>query len=247
MKQEINLTNVSFSYLKKVPVLKNISLLINRGDFIGITGVNGSGKSTLCYLFNGIIPHLIKGGLTGTIHLDGADTRNTEVSLLSLKAGFLFQNPDFSLFNLTVEEEIAFGLKNFGFKNVKERVQKILSTLGISTFRQRDPHELSWGEKQKVNLASLLALDTPYLILDEPTSMLDYKSSLELYNLLHKLNKEGKTVVVVEHDTDFIRHYCARCVILDQGKIVIDQNTDKAFTNRKYIELLGVKYPARKI
>ncbi len=193
MQQGIVLDKVSFSYKKETKVLRNLSLEISRGDFLGITGTNGSGKSTLTLLLNGLIPHFIEGKLSGQVLVEGISTAQKNVSYFAQKVGMVFQNPDLSLFNLTVSEEIEFGLKNFDMSNIEERKKEALVQVGLSGFENRDPQTLSFGEKQKICLACVLALDTEYLVLDEPTAMLDYKNSLELYKLLEKLNKRGKS------------------------------------------------------
>lgn len=219
----IKLQSVYFSY-QKTPVLKNLSLIINPGDFLGITGTNGSGKSTLLYLLNGLIPHQISGKLSGEIFIDNISSR------------LVFQNPDFSLFNLTVKEEILFG-------NPQANVASALKKVGLSGYSDRDPQTLSFGQKQKICLAGALAVNPDYLLLDEPTAMLDYKSSLELYEILQKLNQQGKTIIVVEHDTDFLLKYARQVLILDSGKINSFGSPKKVFSNKSLLKNLGIKIP----
>lgn len=243
MSTGITLQNVSFAYDKNQLVLKNISLGIKSGVFIGITGINGSGKSTFSYLLNGIIPHILKGRLNGDILIDGVSTKTQNVSFFAKKVGMVFQNPDFSLFNLTVREEIEFGLKNLHFSNQEKRVKNALSAVRMMNFIERDPQTLSLGEKEKVVLASVLALDTNYIVFDEPTAQLDYKSSLELYKILSLLNKKGKTIIVIEHDTDFLWQFAHEIVILDKGKIAARGPTKKVLTNKTTLNVLGIKIP----
>src|SRR3972149_2458861 len=149
----INLAQVSFRYQQQ-PVLKNISLNIRPGDFLGITGINGSGKSTLLYLLNGLIPHSIKGKLQGKVQVNGINPKDKPVSFFSQQIGLVFQNPDLSLFNLTVREEITFA-------NPQAQVANALKLVGLPGYEQRDPQTLSFGQKQKICLAAALALDTP--------------------------------------------------------------------------------------
>lgn len=243
MTKGIILENVSFGYQKNQTILKNISLEIQPGDFLGITGINGSGKSTLTYLFNGLIPHFFKGHLNGKILIDGISTKTQSITYFSKKVGMVFQNPDFSLFNLTVEEEIAFGLKNFHLDCVKKRIEQALEMVGLGSYIDRDPQTLSFGEKQKVCLACVLALDTDYIVLDEPTSMLDYKSSLELYKILQKLNNQQKTIIVVEHDSDFLWQFSKKVLILSKGKIESSGKTEALLSNTKLLQRLGIKVP----
>ncbi len=239
----IDIRNVSFSYRKNGPVLKNISLKIKRGTFLGITGVNGSGKSTFSYLLNGIVPHLIAGKFVGEVLIDGISTKTKNVAYFSRKVGMVFQNPDFSLFNLTVAEEIAFGLKNLSLNNQEKRIKRALEDVGMVDFAKCDPQSLSSGEKEKVALASVLALDTRYIVLDEPTALLDYKSSLDLYRILSRLNKKGKTIITIEHDTDFLQNFAYETIILDKGQIILQGLTKDVFKNRNLLNTLGIKIP----
>ena len=243
MLRGLKLNRVSFSYQKDIPVLTDISFNIAPGSFIGITGANGSGKSTLSYLLNGLIPHFIPGHLIGDVFFNGKKTAGLRPFELISKIGFVFQNPDFSLFNLTVEEEIKFGLNNFNFKNIQDRIKSALDWVGMSGFEKRDPQTLSFGQKQKINLACVLSLDTDYIILDEPTAVLDYKSSLDLYKILQKLHRQGKTVIMVEHDSSFLWQFTNEVVILDKGKLVISGNTKKILNDYNLLKKLGLKKP----
>jgi len=241
MNSGIQLDNVSFSYKSGVSQLKNISLQIPRRSFLGITGVNGSGKTTLSLLLNGLIPHEISGKLNGEVLIDGVNTKKQSVSYFAGKVGMLFQNPDFMLFNLTVFDEIAFGLKQ---KDPAEKVRQALEMVGLSEFAKRDPQTLSLGEKQKICLASTLARDTEYIVLDEPVAMLDYKGAVNLYKLLKTLNEDyGKTIIVIEHDTDFLKAFAKQVVILDQGKIVLEGSAMSVFSHTKKIKEFGIKIP----
>ena len=242
MDNGIILKNVSFAY-NHSSVLRNINLEIHRGEFLGIIGLNGSGKTTLTYLLNGLIPHVIKGNLTGSVLVDGFDTKAKDITFLTKNVGMVFQNPDFSLFNLTVKEEILFGLKNFGLNTSDENIKKALQVVGLENFHDRDPQSLSFGEKQKVNLASVLALDTPYMVLDEPSAMLDYQSSQELYEILLRLNKKGKTIIVVEHDTDLLWMYAQNIMVLDKGTCLLRGDTEKSLLEKEVLTKLGIKFP----
>lgn len=243
MNKGIEIKNVTFGYRKNAPILQNISLAIKRGSFLGITGVNGSGKSTFTYLLNGLIPHFIRGHLTGDISVDNISTKIQKVAFFAAKVGMVFQNPDFSLFNLTVSEELEFGLDNLKINGKAERIKKALNLVGLSGFGERDPQTLSLGQKQKVSLATVLALDTDYIVLDEPTAMLDYKSSLELYLILRKLSNAGKTIIVVEHDTDFLKQFAKDMVIINEGSILRHGPALEILSETKILKKLGIKIP----
>lgn len=243
MPSGIQLDHVSFHYPQKVAVLRDLHFSIQRGTFFGITGVNGSGKSTFTYLINGLIPHSMPGTLTGTVFVDGISTKTKSVGYFSKIVGMVFQNPDFSLFNLTVAEEVGFGLQNLQGRADPAKITQALEQVGLVGFAERDPQTLSFGEKQKVCLASVLALDVAYIVLDEPTAMLDYKSSIELYELLKKLNQNGKTIVTIEHDTDFLWDYTQETLILNQGEVVALGKTKKVLARHDLLKSLGIKKP----
>ncbi len=233
--------DISVSYRSGISQLKNISVQIPKGTFLGITGVNGSGKTTFALLLNGLIPHEIPTKLNGNVFVDGVNTKKKPVAYFADKVGMLFQNPDFMLFNLTVFAEIAFGLSKQ--TDIDNKVFEALGMVGLKGFEKRDPQTLSLGEKQKVCLASVLARDSEYIVLDEPVAMLDYKGAVSLYELLMKLNRHGKTIIVIEHDTDFLLKYAKRVVILEQGEIVSAGKPTSIFSHREQLKKLGIKIP----
>ena len=243
MEAGINIKDVSFRYNNSGFALETISLFIKKGSFLGITGINGSGKSTFSYLLNGLIPNTLKGVMTGKVTVDKITTDKKNVAFFAKKVGMVFQNPDFSLFNLTVSEEVSFGLKNLKFDSIPQRVTDALSSVGLAGYAKRDPQTLSVGEKQRVCLAGVLAMDTDYIVLDEPTAQLDYKNSKELYQLLTGLNKRGKTIIVIEHDTDLLWNYTKETLILNKGRIVSSGPTSKVLSDSKMLNLLGIKVP----
>lgn len=243
MKQGVIFNNVSFAYQKNSPNLNNINLTISQGSFFGITGVNGSGKTTITYLINGLIPHQIPGYFDGNVLIDNTNTRNKSVSYFANKIGMVFQNPDLMLFNLTVKQEIEFGLKNLNKDNHDRRIADALSFIGMEKYLNNDPQQLSYGEKQKICLACILAQDTPYIVLDEPTAMLDYKSSVRLYRLLKKLNNKGKTIIIVEHDTDFLYQFTEQAAVINQGKIILSGPTKNVFSKTSILKNIGIKIP----
>jgi energy-coupling factor transporter ATP-binding protein EcfA2 len=216
----ISLKNFSLRFTPKRPVLKDINLTINSGDWWGIAGSNGSGKTTLLYVLAKIIPHLMPAKISGTVSINHS-------------TGLVFQNPDFSIFNLTVEEEAAFGHTN--------PVENALKAVGLWSFRSADPQTLSYGAKQKLCLAAVLAKNPDIILLDEPTSMLDYKSSLNLYSVLKKLHRAGKTIVVVEHNTALLNQYTQKLLLIDDGKIAASGPTRSIFNNRSLIGRLNLE------
>ncbi len=238
--------SVSFGYEGNKMLLSKLDLVIPQKTFFAITGANGSGKTTMTLFMNGLIPNEITGIMQGNVFIDGENTRGKSVSHFAKKIGMVFQNPDFMLFNLTVREEIEFGLKNLHFENCEKRVKDALDTVDMSQYIDADPHELSLGQKQKISLACVLAMDTPYIVLDEPTSMLDHKSAVSLYALLGKLNKQGKTIIIVEHDTDFLVDTADTISVVDKGTIVFQGNPRQVFSKKKLLDEIGVKIPYMK-
>lgn len=241
----IHVDCVSFAYQDGTQALRNIYCAIAQGSFVGITGSNGSGKTSLVQLLNGLIPHHIEGSLTGTVSVDGLDTRNTSMSVLSRRVGVVFQNPEWMICNLTVAEEVAFGPKNLGLNALADRVDHALAMVGLSDKKQSDPNTLSLGQKQKLAVACVIAMDTPYIVLDEPSAMLDYRSATQLYDILQQLHQQGKTVIVVEHDTDFLFTFAQSTVILEQGEIVKEGPVESVFADSQLLTAYGIKIPRK--
>lgn len=243
MVELIRIRNLSFSYGKK-PVLSNLNFSIQKGEFLGITGPIGSGKSTLLFTLNGVIPHLINGSFEGTVTVCGLDTRKTKVSELSEKVGIVLQDPNSQIFSLKVWDEVAFALENRKLprEEIEKRVVKYLKLFGLESMKEQDPNSLSEGQKQKLTVASTLAMEPEILLLDEPSSNLDFGSAVELYRILKKLSREGKTVIVIEHDTDMLLDNATRIVVVKDGKQVLDGTPRKVLSDPR-IERYGLKVP----
>jgi len=241
----INFKDVSFRYSKNQDhVLRNISFNVKKGEFLGISGPSGSGKSTLCLMMNGIIPKTIEGEFSGEVYIDGEDIAEKEIYEISEKLGLILQNPESQLFSMTVEEELAFGPENLGIKReeIGDRVSWALELVGMERFREAFPHQLSGGEKQKIAIASLLTMKPEILVLDEPTSNLDPKSRIEIFKIVQKLNKKGMTVVVVEHETNFISS-ADKILILNEGEIVRYGTPKEIFREADFLKEIGIRVP----
>ena len=215
----IEIENVSFVYPSGVEALRNVSLTVNDGEFVAIMGQNGAGKTTLVKHFNGLLKPT-----TGAIRVDGVETTKTSVAAMARKVGFVFQNPDHQLFSETVEDEIAFALKNFGFKAdaIENRVTWALNLLGLTQYRETSPFMLSGGERKRVALASVLAWDPQILILDEPTIGQDHQQKENLRQFIVQMREQGKTVVIVTHDVEFVAECNPRVVLMKEGQVVAD-------------------------
>ncbi len=226
----IEVKGVHFTYPTGVEALKGVSLTIGDGEFVAIMGSNGAGKTTLVKHFNGLLKPA-----KGEVFVDGVNTRNVSIASLARKIGFVFQNPDHQLFCETAQEEIAYALKNFGFEEetVKTRVTWALNLLGLTQYRQTSPFMLSGGERKRLALASVLAWDPKVVVLDEPTIGQDYEQKEKLRQFIVQLNAQGKTVIIVTHDVEFVADCSPRVVLMAGGKIVADGNAKEILTNKE--------------
>lgn len=216
------------------PALQDVNLEVEDGEFVLVTGPSGCGKSSLCRCLNGLIPHFYGGKIAGGLEVQGLDVMKHTTKELATRVGMVFQDPENQLVAMDVEREIAFGLENLAFPKgvMAKRMEESLDTLGISGLRYRQVHELSGGEKQKVIIASVLALHPDILVLDEPTSELDPKSAEEVLSVVQRLNDElGITVILVEHRLDRVVHLVDRMIVLDEGRIVADGNPRAVLSN----------------
>ncbi|MFQ6068292.1 MAG: energy-coupling factor ABC transporter ATP-binding protein [Candidatus Bathyarchaeia archaeon] len=236
----IEVKDVYFTYPSDVKALKGVSLTIRDGEFIAIMGQNGAGKTTLVKHFNGLLKPT-----KGEVLVDGVNTKTISVAKLARKVGFVFQNPDNQLFCETVEEEVAFALKNFGFKEttLKQRVSWALNLLGLTEYRKTSPFMLSGGERKRVALASVLAWNPKVVVLDEPTIGQDHQQKEKLRQFIIQLNMQGKTVVVVTHDVEFVAECNPRVVLMSEGKIVADGVSKKVLTDIERLTKASVVPP----
>jgi energy-coupling factor transporter ATPase len=242
----IEVKNVTYTYPSgSKPSIKDVSVRIEKGEFVLITGPSGCGKTTLCRCFNGLIPHFYQGELKGDVIVAGLNVRENPIQKLATHVGLVFQNPENQLFALSVEKDVAFGLENLGVRReeMRTRVDQALSLTGIYDLRERAPHELSGGQQQRVAIACVLAMQPGVMVLDEPTSFLDPLSAQRIFEVIHKLNKTlGITVVLVEHRLDLTARYCNHIIIMDEGKVVLDGDP-RGILNSEETRLIGVGVP----
>jgi len=236
----IEVKNVYFTYPNGVEALRGVSLRIDRGEFVAIMGQNGAGKTTLVKHFNGLLKPT-----KGEVIVDGVNTKETSVATLARKVGYVFQNPDHQLFCETVEKEIAFALKNFGFDEelIKKRVDWALNLLGLTQYRESSPFMLSGGERKRLALASVLAWDPEVVILDEPTIGQDYAQKEKLRQFILQLKAQGKTIVIVTHDVEFVADCSPRVVLMANGRIVTDGKAEEILTDPKLLAEASVVPP----
>jgi energy-coupling factor transport system ATP-binding protein len=236
----ISVENVSFQYPGGIQVLNEVNLEIKDGEFVAIMGENGAGKTTLVKMFNGLLkPN------KGKIRVDGIDASEKSVAQLSRDVGLIFQNPDHQLFAETVSEELSFSLRNFGFTEdvVKRRVETLMNTLDLERYSSSSPFVLSGGERKRVALAAILAWDPKHVIMDEPTIGQDYLQKDRLRNFIIQLISQGKTVVIVTHDVEFVAECKPRIVLLSHGRIIGDGNAPAILTNQSLVEKASLVMP----
>ena len=237
---------LSFRYPdSQKPAVKDVSLEIGEGEVVLLAGPSGCGKSTLLRCLNGLIPHMYPGDYRGSVTVGGLRVADTPMSTLSQSVGLLFQNPENQIFMFSVERDVAFGLQNLSVprEEMRSRVDEAMRLLGVSDLAQRAPHELSDGQKQRAALAGVMAMRPKVIILDEPTSLLDPKTALDVVSLIEKLNRElGITFIVVEHRLELLIPIADRLVVMDGGSKVMDGPPREVLADPR-VEGYGVSVP----
>ncbi len=243
----IEIKNLTFQYKNSDKAsLRDVNLTIPDGDFVGIIGTSGAGKTTLALSVNGVIPHQYPGDFYGQVLVDGMDTVDTPPARLCRSVGEVFQDIDSQMVASVVEDEILFGMENFGIDHAEigERLERVLEDVGITSLRKREISSLSGGQKQKVAIASILALEPDIIVLDEPTGELDPESSRQVFGLLQKLNREkGITVIVVEQKIMLLCEYVKHLLVVENGEIRFDGPTREVIANMDAFKELGINIP----
>lgn len=243
----IELKDVSFCYTDGgANALDHVDLVVNEGEFVGVIGPSGAGKSTLAAVMSGAIPHHYQGKLFGATLIDGHDTCEVTLTDISRIVGSVLQDIDAQMVASVVEDELLFGLENFGVPHdqIEERISQTLATVGIEDLRDREIATLSGGQKQKVAIAAILALAPRVLVLDEPTAALDPASSTLVFQTLQKVNElAGITVVVIEQKVALLCKYCARVLVMSEGALAFDGEPHEVFGHAGELRAMGVDSP----
>jgi energy-coupling factor transport system ATP-binding protein len=236
----ISVRNVDFHYPDGPSVLQGVNLEIKDGEFVALMGENGAGKTTLVKMFNGLLKPT-----KGTVAVDGVETGQKSVAQLSRNVGLIFQNPDNQLFAETVAQELGFSLRNFGFADdvIQKRVSSFLHILDLERYESSSPFVLSGGERKRVALAAILVWDPKHVIMDEPTIGQDYLQKERLRNFITQLVSQGKTVVVVTHDVEFVAECKPRVILLSHGKIIGDGPATRILTDQRLVEEASLMMP----
>lgn len=234
----IQFKDVHASYDRALPILKGVSFTIERGEFVAFVGTNGAGKSTTMRLVNG----LLKPD-AGEVLIDGVPTTQLRTSELARTVGFLFQNPDRQICCSTVREELLFGFKALGLAGAEAdaRVDAFIEEFGFDP--NEDPFLMNRGARQLLALASIVVLAPPVVVLDEPTTGLDYRECVKVMDIVRRMHENGTTVIMVCHDMEVVADYASRCIVMSDGQVVDDGPTFEVLRNRDTLERASLVPP----
>jgi len=244
----ISVKNVTYTYPEQdTPALKDVSLEVEKGEYLVVMGRNGAGKTTLCVLLNGVIPNVLGGKMRGRTEVMGLDTRRHHVYEIAQYVGMVLQDPEAQLFTSNVRSEAAFAAENLGVprEEMTARIEWALEVVRLQEFVRRAPSQLSGGQKQRLVIAAGLVMRPSVLVLDEPTSQLDPIGAQEVFSVLRDLNQDlGMTIVISTHKSEHAARYADRIVVLDQGQIVTQGTPTDIFSQVELLDRLYVQVPA---
>ena len=229
----INLNDVSYKYNNAAAqAIQNLSLSIKKGELVVITGKSGCGKTTLFRCVNGLCPRFYEGEITGTLTLNGTDLSSMRICDISNIAASVFQNPESQFFTTDVLSDLVYPCENYGIEKeeIQERLHRVTKLLSLESLLNRKLSELSGGEKQKIAIASVLMLDTRVVLMDEPSSNLDYRSVELLTQILAQLKSKGYTILIIEHRLHYLVELCDRLIVMENGSIVREYEKDSLRT-----------------
>jgi energy-coupling factor transport system ATP-binding protein len=237
----IEIQSLHHTYPSGVEALRGIDVAIHAQEFVAIMGQNGSGKTTFVKHLNGLLKPT-----KGKVYVKGENSTKKRVSELARDVGYVFQNPDHQIFCETVEAEVSFGPNNLGLEeaHVKRRVQEALAAVGLLEYRDVNPKQLSKGQRQRLAVASVLSMNPSILIVDEPTTGQDYRDSIEMLNLVKRLNDDGCTILFITHDMQLIAKYAQRVIVFHDGKILLHKSTREAFSETEILKQTFLSPPS---
>ena len=237
----IEVQSLHHTYPSGVEALRGIDLFIDAGEFVAIMGQNGSGKTTFVKHLNGLLKPS-----KGKVYIRGQDSSKKRVSELARDVGYVFQNPDHQIFCETVEAEVSFGPNNLGLEEaqVVQRVQEALAAVNLLEYRKASPKQLSKGQRQRLAVASVLSMNPGILIVDEPTTGQDYRDSIEMLDLVKRLNDSGCTILFITHDMQLIARYARHVIVFHDGKILLHKSTREAFSETETLKQTFLSPPS---
>jgi energy-coupling factor transport system ATP-binding protein len=240
MSLDIAVDDLVFTYPSGVTALNGVTLHIPAGQRVAIVGQNGAGKTTLVRHLNGIFQPT-----QGSVQIGDWDTKGRDIAELAARVGYVFQNPDEQLFARNIRDEIGFGPKNLGVpkEDIPDRVAAALKRSGLEGKEDTHPYHLSLSERKRVALASVLAMDTPIVVLDEPTTGQDARGVALIGDVVHELSAEGRTVVAITHDMDFCAENFERVLVMADGRVLADGTAEEAFTRLDALDEAHVEPP----
>lgn len=220
--------------------IQGIDLVVQKGEFVALVGSNGAGKTTLAKHLNGLLRPT-----QGEVIIKGMNTKEYDTAHLAQTVGYVFQNPDHQIFSVSVEKELEFGLKNAGFhsREIKDRITQALELTGLEKFREVHPYTLGKGERQLIAVASVLALTPEILVIDEPTTGLDWMGVQKIMELLQQLHRTGTTILMISHDMDIVAEYTERVIVLQKGHVLRDAPTWETLGNSEILRRAAILPP----
>lgn len=236
----IEVNDVSFNYRHDEAALNNINLKFYKGEFVALIGKNGAGKTTFSKHLNGLLRPS-----SGQVIINGRDIKTVSISELSREVGYVFQNPDHQIFSATVKEEIEYGLKNMNLalEEIVLRISKVLEFVGLKNFEKRHPFTLGKGERQKLAVASILAMEPSILVIDEPTTGQDWDGTKRMMAMMEELYKKGHTILAITHNLRLAAEYADRIIVFSGGEVVLDGTPIEVFSQREILESASVTPP----
>ena len=233
--------NLFFKYpIRSDFALRDVSLEIKKGEFVAIIGQNGSGKTTLVKHFNGLLKPT-----RGKVIVEGRETSDIPTSELARSVGYVFQNPDHQIFADSIKEEVVFGPKNLGFdeERIEESYKRVIKEMDLEGMDEEMPFQLSRGQRQRLAVASVLAMEPTILMVDEPTTGQDWKESMALMKLVKQLNDRGHTCIVTTHCMNLVSLFAKRVIVMREAQVFMDGTTQEVFAKVDEIKMAGIKPP----
>jgi energy-coupling factor transport system ATP-binding protein len=240
MSLAISVEHLAFRYPNGHEALKDVTFAIETGRIVALIGKNGAGKTTLARHFNGLLKPT-----SGKVIVRGINASKKSASEMAREVGYVFQNPEDQLFGSSVLEEAAFGPRNLGMseEQVRRRVETSLSMVGLLPYVAEHPYNMTYGQRKMLCLASVLAMDTSIVIMDEPNAGQDCKGLSLLGSILEQLKQAGKTALIISHDMEFVASYCEDVVLMCDGRIIVHDSTRRVLSDQSKLELSGARPP----